>query len=90
MVAPNGMHKPHAEDAGRRSEVAARLTRSMGESGMHIRMATAGALALAALTASAPAQAVDFSGKTIEYVIPFSVGGGSDTWARFNAPGGEE
>lgn len=32
------------------------------------------------------AQAVDFSGKTIEFVIPFGVGGGSDTWARFNAP----
>ncbi len=30
--------------------------------------------------------AADFKGKTIEWVIPFSVGGGSDTWARFNAP----
>ena len=29
---------------------------------------------------------VDFSGKTIEWVIPFKQGGGSDTWARFNAP----
>jgi len=28
----------------------------------------------------------DFSGKTIEWIIPFSPGGGSDTWARFNAP----
>ena len=32
------------------------------------------------------AAGVDFSGKTIEWVVPFSVGGGSDTWARFNAP----
>ena len=27
-----------------------------------------------------------FSGKTIEWVIPFKEGGGGDTWARFNAP----
>jgi tripartite-type tricarboxylate transporter receptor subunit TctC len=26
------------------------------------------------------------AGKTIEFVIPFGVGGGSDVWARFNAP----
>ncbi|MEM7103877.1 MAG: tripartite tricarboxylate transporter substrate-binding protein [Bacteroidota bacterium] len=26
-----------------------------------------------------------FAGKTIEWVIPFKEGGGSDTWARFNA-----
>lgn len=30
--------------------------------------------------------AVDFSGETIEWVIPFSEGGGSDVWARFYAP----
>lgn len=41
----------------------------------------------AAFTLSAPAQAqVDFSGKTIEWIIPFATGGGSDTWARYNAP----
>jgi tripartite-type tricarboxylate transporter receptor subunit TctC len=51
-----------------------------------------GALALAAATVAtfafgAAAQAeVSFAGKTIEFVIPFSAGGGSDTWARFNAP----
>jgi tripartite-type tricarboxylate transporter receptor subunit TctC len=45
------------------------------------------ALATAATLASAPAWAeTDFSGKTIEWIIPFSAGGGSDTWARFNAP----
>jgi tripartite-type tricarboxylate transporter receptor subunit TctC len=50
------------------------------------------ALALAAATVATfavgtAAQAeVSFEGKTIEFVIPFSAGGGSDTWARFNAP----
>ncbi len=28
----------------------------------------------------------DFAGKTIEWIIPFSEGGGSDKWARFYAP----
>ncbi|MFP1644822.1 Bug family tripartite tricarboxylate transporter substrate binding protein [Pontitalea aquivivens] len=43
--------------------------------------------AAAALGMTAPAQAeVSFEGKTIEWIIPFSAGGGSDTWARFNAP----
>lgn len=28
----------------------------------------------------------DFSGQTIEWVIPFREGGGADIWARFNAP----
>ena len=51
-----------------------------------------GALALAlsgiaACSFAAPASAeVSFEGKTIEFIIPFSAGGGSDTWARFNAP----
>lgn len=30
--------------------------------------------------------AVDLAGENIEWIIPFSNGGGSDTWARFNAP----
>ncbi len=46
--------------------------------------ATGAVLALAA--APVPAGAVDFSGKTIEWVIPFGVAGGSDVWARFNGP----
>jgi len=29
---------------------------------------------------------VSFQGETIEWIIPFSRSGGSDTWARFNAP----
>ncbi len=49
------------------------------------------ALALAAgalsLGLAGPALAeVDFAGETIEWIIPFSAGGGSDTWARFTAP----
>lgn len=51
-------------------------------------LAFAGAMAFTALglTASSPAAAADFSGKTIEWIIPFSEGGGSDKWARFYAP----
>ncbi|SFM38742.1 Bug family tripartite tricarboxylate transporter substrate binding protein [Thermodesulforhabdus norvegica] len=37
------------------------------------------------LVTSANAE-VDFSGKTIKWIIPFSVGGGSDVWARLYAP----
>lgn len=43
-------------------------------------------LASAALFTPVHAETVDFSKKTIEFVVPFGVGGGSDTWARFNAP----
>jgi len=55
---------------------------------MTCRALRAGALALAATvgTLAGPAVAADFSGKTIEWLIPFAVGGGSDVWARFNAP----
>ncbi len=41
---------------------------------------------LLTLTFALSAQAADFSGKTIEWVIPFKEGGGSDKWARFYAP----
>lgn len=45
------------------------------------------AVGAATLAMGAPAQAqVDFSGRTVEWIIPFGTGGGSDTWARFNAP----
>ncbi|MDH3421131.1 MAG: tricarboxylate transporter [Gammaproteobacteria bacterium] len=46
---------------------------------------TCAGLATAALR-SRSAQAADFSGQIIEFVIPFKEGGGSDTWGRFNAP----
>lgn len=44
------------------------------------------ALLAGGLHGTASAQAVSFAGKTVEFVIPFGVGGGSDVWARFNAP----
>ncbi len=49
------------------------------------RRAFIGILAAAGLAAPASAQ-VDFSGKTIEWVIPFSETGGSAKWANFFAP----
>jgi tripartite-type tricarboxylate transporter receptor subunit TctC len=44
------------------------------------------ALAATTLSGTRARAAVDFSGKTIEWVIPFSEGCGSDVWARFYAP----
>ena len=38
------------------------------------------------IAASLPATAADFSGKTIEWTIPFSETGGSAKWANFFAP----
>ncbi|MEO9337479.1 tripartite tricarboxylate transporter substrate-binding protein [Mesorhizobium sp. SB112] len=46
-------------------------------------VAAASSLPVAKAFAQTP---VDFSGKTIEFVIPFSEGGGSDVWGRFFAP----
>lgn len=43
-------------------------------------------LAFAFTLGSTVLQAADFSGETIEWVIPFKEGGGSDKWARFYAP----
>ncbi len=45
-----------------------------------------GAALLAAFTGSAVAQDVDFSGRTIEWVVPFPEGGGSGTVARYMLP----
>ena len=51
------------------------------------RTALALTASLLGLSLAAPASAqVSFEGETIEWIIPFSPGGGSDTWARFNAP----
>jgi tripartite-type tricarboxylate transporter receptor subunit TctC len=48
---------------------------------------SAASFALAALAlAPADAAAADFSGETVEWIIPFGEGGGSDVWARFLAP----
>jgi tripartite-type tricarboxylate transporter receptor subunit TctC len=49
------------------------------------RTMLAGAAGLVAAPAIAQ-RAVDFAGRTIEWVIPFAEGGGSDVWARFMAP----
>ena len=46
----------------------------------------AGVAAGLAAAASLPATAADFSGKTIEWTIPFSETGGSAKWANFFAP----
>lgn len=58
---------------------------------MLIPRATTGiALALGAFswlaTAADPAPAADFAGETVEWTVPFGVGGGTDVWARFLAP----
>lgn len=47
---------------------------------------TGAVMAAIALGGAAPAQAVEFKGKTVEFTIPFGTGGGSDVWARFFAP----
>ena len=44
------------------------------------------AIAGLGLNSGAQAQSVDFSGKTIEWTIPFSETGGSAKWANFFAP----
>ncbi len=46
----------------------------------------AGATLLGACLFPAIAAAADFSGETIDWIIPFKEGGGSDKWARFYAP----
>lgn len=48
----------------------------------------AAALAVLAFTgfAPAPSHAADFSGKNIEWIIPFGPDGGSGAWAQFLAP----
>lgn len=54
----------------------------------HLRGALAAAVTALALTAATPAaaQEANFAGRTVEWWIPFSEGGGSDVWARFLAP----
>lgn len=50
-----------------------------------VRNAGAG-LALAFACINGAQAEVSFAGETIEWIVPFSESGGSDTWARFNAP----
>ncbi|GGE62359.1 type 2 periplasmic-binding domain-containing protein [Actibacterium pelagium] len=49
------------------------------------RRAIVGMIAAAGIAAPAAAE-IDYTGKTIEWVIPFSEGGGSAKWANFYAP----
>lgn len=54
---------------------------------MHRRLAIlAGALVALAANSALAADFKGFGGKTIEWIIPFKEGGGSDKWARFYAP----
>lgn len=48
--------------------------------------AAATALGLSGVAPAAAQSGVDFSGKTIEFWMPFAEGGGSDVWARFFLP----
>jgi len=58
--------------------------RSFGASSL--KLAAASTAFAAGLPSAAWAQGVSYAGKTVELVIPFGTGGGSDVWARFNAP----
>ena len=51
-------------------------------------LAIGGIAAAAMLVTALPAaaQKVDFSGKRIEWIIPYGTGGGSNRWARFYVP----
>jgi tripartite-type tricarboxylate transporter receptor subunit TctC len=56
------------------------ITRVLGSLAASATLATA-------LTVASPAAAeTDFAGQRIEMIIPFSEGGGTDTWARLVAP----
>lgn len=43
-------------------------------------------MAISSLALAAPATAVDFTGDRIEILVPYSAGGGTDTYSRFLAP----
>lgn len=43
-------------------------------------------LAVGMLANVAMAKEIDLKGKTVEWIIPFKAGGGSDKWSRFYAP----
>lgn len=51
-----------------------------------IKKTLIGGVALAMMGQAAYAADVNFKGKTVEWIIPFKAGGGSDKWARFYAP----
>ncbi len=49
-------------------------------------LALAASFAIASTSAFAGSHAIDLSGKTVEWIIPFSETGGSAKWANFYAP----
>lgn len=51
-----------------------------------LKLSAASAAVALGVPQMASAQSANFAGKTVELVIPFGTGGGSDVWARFNAP----
>lgn len=53
---------------------------------MLLATTAASTLVLTVVLAPSDARAVDFAGETIEWIIPFATGGGSDVWARLFAP----
>jgi len=55
-------------------------------SAVRMLVASGAAVCLALGALPAGAQNVDFSGKRIEWIIPFGTGGGSNRWARFYQP----
>ncbi len=55
----------------------ARLLRTVG---------SAAFVAAIAICTATPAAAYDYSGKRVDFVVPFPTAGGSDVWARFFAP----
>lgn len=66
------------------------MDRNEGHGGLSRRRLLQGATALGVATllpaTAVRAQSPNFGGRTIEWVIPFAEGGGSDVWARFMAP----
>jgi tripartite-type tricarboxylate transporter receptor subunit TctC len=61
------------------------MTGTIGATSRRGLLAGAAGLGASALLPGA-ARAQDFAGRTIEWVIPLAVGGGSDVWARFHLP----
>lgn len=53
---------------------------------MTLKLKSLGAVLAAAFALPMAASAADFSGKTIEIIVPAGEGGGTDLWARFYAP----
>jgi tripartite-type tricarboxylate transporter receptor subunit TctC len=74
-----------AGETGRRAFKPSRVQDVIRRAFTFFAFAAACTCAVRAIYAPAAAAEVDFSGKTIEWVTPFSVGGGTDVWARFNA-----